>query len=367
MAEAIKPSEEAGQEATGGGGQANDGLVIHPFLHAYPTKTSAQKKGQVKKQLDKLIVKNGDKAVEREASAFTTDLEGARAALNTGKLSMVLGAKVPPPLPPTDARSSLAALESASVSIEAVLDAAAAYLSLLSGLLSGSSSSDSATTGDSPDAALALAEEGSSSGASLSGPASKLRAAAQFQWNDVLVAPPAGSQPRSASAADAMFELASALVATALRLMNAAAAACLDSPTGVATPATTRAYQLLRQAAGVLDFVAGQVLPALPAGAASLDLDAALVRALSTLALADAQQLTVLRAVAKGNQPALIAGLAADTAALYAQAGNQVSKGFDISGLRSFCGLQAAFSHVPDSPASQVALHLCAVVVFAIC
>jgi hypothetical protein len=48
------------------------------------------------------------------------------------------------------------------------------------------------------------------------------------------------------------------------------------------------------------------------------------LRALSSLALADAQQLTVLRAVAKGNAPSLVAALAADTAVLYSQACSQV-------------------------------------------
>lgn len=49
-----------------------------------------------------------------------------------------------------------------------------------------------------------------------------------------------------------------------------------------------------------------------------------MLHALSSAALADAQQLTVLRAVAKGNQPSLIAALAADTAQLYGQAYSQV-------------------------------------------
>lgn len=38
-----------------------------------------------------------------------------------------------------------------------------------------------------------------------------------------------------------------------------------------------------------------------------------------SLCLADAQSLTVLRAIQKGNQPSLIAALASDTALLYRQ------------------------------------------------
>lgn len=48
------------------------------------------------------------------------------------------------------------------------------------------------------------------------------------------------------------------------------------------------------------------------------------LRVLASTALADAQQLTLLRAVVKGNQPALIAAIAADTAQLYSLAGSQV-------------------------------------------
>ena len=51
-----------------------------------------------------------------------------------------------------------------------------------------------------------------------------------------------------------------------------------------------------------------------------------LLRALASTALADAQQLTLLRAIAKGNQPPLIAAIAADTAELYALAGSQVRR-----------------------------------------
>lgn len=164
--------------------------------------------------------------------------------------------------------------------------------------------------------------------------------------------------------------------------MHAASLAAQDSASGVATPASTRAYNLLRQAAGMLEFTAREVLPSLPAGSAA-DLDPQvwlglgegggmgaccwwravgcwgegrtwcllvgtsvhqahhaamlahahaspphcplqLLRALASTALADAQQLTLLRAIARGNQPPLIAAIAADTAELYGLAGSQV-------------------------------------------
>lgn len=113
---------------------------------------------------------------------------------------------------------------------------------------------------------------------------------------------------------------------TAVRLMHAASQAAQDSASGVATPSSTRAYNLLRQAAGMLECAVREVLPSLPPGAAA-DLDPQLLRGLASTALADAQQLTLLRAVVKGNQPPLIAAIAADTAELYALAGSQVGAG----------------------------------------
>ena len=241
----------------------------------------------------------------------------------------------------------------------AVTDVAASYLSLLQGFTAGGSSK--ADSG-SHDNALAAAEAGTSTaGAPLAASASKLRYAAQWEWNDVLFAPAPGAPPRKAGLSDAAYEMASVLSATALRLMHAAALACTDSASGVATPASTRAYNLLRQAAGMLEFVEQKLLPSLPVGA-SADLNlpvgaawagppgtrccsAALpqgqlcpppgcalhppatlqaVRGLAALALGGAQHLTLLRAVAKGNQPSLIATIATDTSALYGQAGGQV-------------------------------------------
>lgn len=108
--------------------------------------------------------------------------------------------------------------------------------------------------------------------------------------------------------------------------MHAASQAAQDSASGVATPSSTRAYNLLRQAAGMLEYAVREVLPSLPPGAAA-DLDPQLLRGLASTALADAQQLTLLRAVVKGNQPPLIATIAADTAELYALACSQVGAG----------------------------------------
>lgn len=174
----------------------------------------------------------------------------------------------------------LAALESPSVGDAAVNGAASKYIGLLLGLVSsygaGSAAPDTAAAAAaSPDEALAAAEAGAGAGASpQTAPASKLRHAAQWEWSDgALFAPPPGSQTFRASSNDAAFELASCLVSYGVRLMHAASLTAQDSATGVSTPATTAAYNLLRQAAGLLETAAREVLPCLPSGtAADLDL-----------------------------------------------------------------------------------------------
>lgn len=161
----------------------------------------------------------------------------------------------------------------------AVHDAVRSYLALLHGLVTAGSSStttNGATNGAGSehgqdatlDDALAAAEEA----AAPAGGPSRLRHALAWEWGEAALAAAPGSPPRTARSTDAAFEQASVLVAAALRLAHAAAAACADSPSGVPTPATTRAYRLLREAAGMLD-AAGRLAPALPGGL-SADLDA---------------------------------------------------------------------------------------------
>lgn len=80
-----------------------------------------------------------------------------------------------------------------------------------------------------------------------------------------------------------------------------------------------QAYRRLREAAGMLEFVATALAPQLPTPLPSLDLTPGGLLALQCTALADAQAVSVLRAIAKGNQAGLIASLAAETAILYGQ------------------------------------------------
>ena len=69
---------------------------------------------------------------------------------------------------------------------------------------------------------------------------------------------------------------------------------------------------------------------------------AQVVACLTSLLLADAQSLTVLRAVAKGNQPSLVASISLDTAALYRQGWQQLQRSgvADAPGSKLDCYLQ---------------------------
>ncbi|KAL4452240.1 hypothetical protein ABPG75_007902 [Micractinium tetrahymenae] len=303
--EAVPPVQA---ETPGGSAPSpNDGVLLHPYLFSPALKVPLKLSPSLKKQLAK-------QCNSKQGEEFVAQLEQARSRLTT-------------------------ALESPSVSDAAVNEAVSGYVALLLGLVAAGGGATSgaanaamdaaAAAAATPDEALAAVEggaapNGAGSTSPLTAPPSRLRHAVQWGWAEAVLAPPPGSQPRSSGAADAAYELASVLLAAALRLAHAAAEASKDSASGVPTPAATRSYRLLREAAGLVELVAGQLAPALPAGL-SADLDPQVVRALCSVALADAQQLTMLRAVAKGNQPSLIAALGVDTAAMYGQACSQLA------------------------------------------
>ncbi|KAK9798946.1 hypothetical protein WJX73_007519 [Symbiochloris irregularis] len=142
-----------------------------------------------------------------------------------------------------------------------------------------------------------------------------LRQAVAFQWQDVLV-----TNPQRVAGADAVFELASFLVAWALWQMRCAAALCQPGSAGSSSANATTAYKLLRSAAGKFDFVREKLSGLLHNSVHSTDCNPQALAAFSALCLADAQSITVLRAIQKGNQAGLVSSLATDTATMYLSA-----------------------------------------------
>lgn len=88
------------------------------------------------------------------------------------------------------------------------------------------------------------------------------------------------------------------------------------------------------------------------------------VAGLRNTCLADAQSLTVLRAIQKGNAPGLIAGLATDTSSLYTEAGNGFRAGASQAGpasspkLAAYCAYKAACFHATALAFTGAALRL---------
>ncbi|KAK9828236.1 hypothetical protein WJX74_004986 [Apatococcus lobatus] len=172
---------------------------------------------------------------------------------------------------------------------------------------------------------------------------SVLRRRVTFAWLDALVV------SGQAQMADAVFELASVLTAVAIWKMKHAAAICREaSSTGADSSTAAQAFKLLRSAAGMLQSVLDTCLPHLFGGCPSADCNPQVVAGLRSTCLADAQSLTVLRAIQKGNAPGLIAGLAADTGSLYTEAEGGFRAGGSQAGpasspkLAAYCAYKAA-------------------------
>ncbi|CAL8462981.1 g2515 [Coccomyxa elongata] len=150
---------------------------------------------------------------------------------------------------------------------------------------------------------------------------SKLRRSIAFTWKDVMVSSPVGES----TARDAIFELASVLEAVALWKMARAATLCADARFGIGGEAVSKAYKLLRAAAGLLEFVRDHCATFLINAVASPDCNVQTAQAYALLCIAEAQSLTVLRAIQKGNAPSLIASLAVDAAAAFESAAGTAS------------------------------------------
>jgi len=277
-----------------------------------------------------------------DAKLPTTKIDFAKAlgkysaSGDTGRDARLLGSALA-----ADYQAFCSALESTSLSEEGFFEALDGYISVLLALVDGPADRPAAGAaahdGGAVDAALhqASAEPGAA-GAGTGNPApvaapppaneavsapaptsnavsgrSPLRYAVSFGWGELLAAP-----SRSSACADAAYELASALVAGGVWCMRRAGALCETSTAGVAPEPAAQAFKLLKRGAGLFQFVAARASSLLAPGA-SADCCPELLQAAAACCLADAQTITVLRAVRKGNAPALIAALARDGADQY--------------------------------------------------
>ena len=187
MATLDKPTaeasaEEGSQVATGATPPANDDIRLHPCLFPYTTKDT------VPARLSKQLIKQAVPDKQKQARGLLLTLDERRAAAVT-------------------------AVGSTSVPAAAREDALRQYLGLLQGLISAQPTAGAAAApapADGIDAALAEAEAGAAPPAATGAGDSPLRTAASFQWADVVLS------QATATASDALFELASVLLAAVL-------------------------------------------------------------------------------------------------------------------------------------------------------
>lgn len=249
---------------------SSDPLTVHPLLHPFPSKSTTDIAFNLTSRAD-------------APPAISTAFASLSATLTTKRAGLLSALRSP-------------------ASPEAAVSALRDYLSHISLLSIDFSKVHLRTSTE------GLAQVRAQQVSTLLCASSPLRHLVSFTWNDVLLTP--GS---SNAVSDVLFEVASVLIATATWLATTCATLCKSD----AKPhESVQAYGLLRQAAGLFSAAETTVLPLLGASA-SADCHLGVVAGMTLHCLAEAQGITVLRAVKKGNQPGLIAGLAADTAQLY--------------------------------------------------
>jgi len=147
--------------------------------------------------------------------------------------------------------------------------------------------------------------------------ASKLRHALTYRWNDSLL----GSQ--TSSQADAVFESASLLMDVAFWFMKHSA--MLASRAEVKMEEAKEVHTSLRKAAGIILFVQDTLLPQMiekvPDGS---DLDIRVIAAYLNQCKAEAQEVTIARAIELKHNASLVSTLANETSKLFTTAADNL-------------------------------------------
>lgn len=146
--------------------------------------------------------------------------------------------------------------------------------------------------------------------------ASKLRSALTFRWSDSLLGSTA-SQP------DAVFEVASMLMNTGIWLMKHAA--MLAAKPEITMEEAKEVHTSLKKAAGVVKFVQETLLPQLAErGKDGGDLDGRVTTAYINQCTAEAQEVTIARAIELKHNPTLVSALAHETSKMFTTAADNL-------------------------------------------
>jgi len=147
--------------------------------------------------------------------------------------------------------------------------------------------------------------------------ASKLKNALTFRWNDSVID---GVTIRE----DAVFEVASIVMNTALWYMKHAVLVAVKPE--ISMEDAKEVHTSLRRAAGLIKFVQDTLLAQLdekPSDGG--DLDGRVVTAYMNQCTAEAQEVTIARAIELGHNPKLISSLATETSRLFSTAAESLS------------------------------------------
>jgi len=148
-----------------------------------------------------------------------------------------------------------------------------------------------------------------------SGGDSKLRYAFTFRWNDSLQS--YDQEPTKCD--DALFEALNMLINVALWFTKHAAkiAGAKDEPS---MDEAKEVHKCLRKAAGIFKFIKENVGRLLQVGGKNSDLDTRVLTAYLHMCTAEAQEVTIARAVSQKHAPSLISAIANETSNMFAQA-----------------------------------------------
>jgi len=188
---------------------------------------------------------------------------------------------------------------------------------------------------------------------------SKLRHSVKFIWTHSVLSP-TGSGVKPESQSDAAYEAANLLMNVAFWMMKHAAAVAAKED--LQMEEAKEVHTALRKAAGLIDFVKDTLTPQLvEKPGEGTDLDTRVISAYLNQCTAEAQEVTIARAIDLKHSASLVSSLAYETSKMYTTATDSLSS-LDVKSFgrwRMYLALKAkfylsyAYSYQGDSLLSQ--------------
>jgi len=172
---------------------------------------------------------------------------------------------------------------------------------------------------------------------------SKLRHSVKFIWTHSVLSP-SGSGVKPESQSDAAYEAANLLMNVAFWMMKHAAAVAAKED--LQMEEAKEVHTALRKAAGLIAFVKDTLIPQLvEKPGEGTDLDTRVISAYLNQCTAEAQEVTIARAIELKHSPSLVSSLAYETSKMYTTATDSLSS-LDVKPFgrwRTYLALKAKF------------------------